>query len=65
MNDQHTLKEEKAMMNLMNTAYTCNMSTILAEDVCAPELRNPKHSGISTIRKGFLTRLFEALIVKK
>ena len=53
------------MMNLMNTAYTCNMSTILAEDVCAPELRNPKHSGISTIRKGFLTRLFEALIVKK
>ena len=59
------LKKEKNMMNLMNTPYSSNMSAILAEDVCAPELRNPKHSGISSIRKGFLDRLFEALAVKK
>ena len=53
------------MMNMMNNAYTSNLSVILAEDVYAPELRNPKLSGMSQTGNGLLSRLFRALSVKK
>ena len=47
------------MMSLMNTSGAANMSVFLAEDVCAPELRNPMLSGMSKTGKklfGFLFR---------
>lgn len=53
------------MMNMMNHDYTANLSVILAEDVSAPELRNPKLSGMSQNRAGLLSRLFKALTEKK
>ena len=46
------------MMNLMNDAYTANISVILAEDVNAPELRNPELSGMRKTRISLLSRLF-------
>ena len=53
------------MMNWMNDAYTSNLSAILAEDVSAPELRNPKLSGMSPAGNGLLSRLFRVLSAKK
>lgn len=44
----------KEDLNMYNT--TSYMSTMLAEDVCAPELRNPNHSAIRA--RGWLARLF-------
>ena len=42
--------------SMMNNWYcTANMSTMLAEDAGAPELRNPIHSGIRA--RGWLFRL--------
>ena len=40
------------MMNLMSN----NMAAMMAEDACAPELRNPLNSCMQT--KGFFSRLF-------
>ena len=48
------------MMNLINTAYTANLSVILAEDVGTPELRNPKLSGMSRKRKNMFVRFFKS-----
>ena len=45
------------MMNLMNTNYA-NMSVMLAEDVCAPELRSPKNSGMRKTGKCLFGILF-------
>ena len=59
------LKEDKPMMNWMNPAYTSNLSTILAEDVNTPELRNPKLSGMSKTRRNLFSRLIRNLTVKK
>ena len=53
------------MMNMMNNDYTSNLSVILAEDVSAPELRNPKLSGMSHNRSNLLSRLFRVLSAKK
>ena len=53
------------MMNTTNNAYTSNMSVILAEDVYAPELRNPKLSGMRRTGNGLLSLLFKALTAKK
>jgi hypothetical protein len=53
------------MMNLINTAYTANLSVILAEDVGSPELRNPKLSGMSRNRKHLFARFFNSLTVRK
>lgn len=53
------------MMYLMNTANISNLSAILAEDVTAPELRNPKVSGIYKSSKNVFSRLFAILNVKK
>ena len=53
------------MMNLMNTATTANLSVILAEDVGAAELRNPKLSGMSKPRKNLLSHLFKGLTARK
>ena len=39
------------MMNLMNTADYANMAVMLAEDVCAPELRSPVFGSGVTNRK--------------
>ena len=47
------------MMNLMNTADYANMAVMLAEDVCAPELRSPENGGMRKTGKrlfGFLFR---------
>ena len=41
----------------MNT-YTANMACLLSEDVGAPELRNPRISGIRR-RGGLLSRLIK------
>ena len=49
------------MMNLMNTAYTTNLSAILADDVSTPELRNPKLSGMSKTRRNVISRLIRGL----
>ncbi len=40
---------------MMNTAYTNSLSSLLAEDVHAPELRNPRYSGMRA--KGWMARL--------
>ena len=53
------------MMNMINNPYTSNLSVILAEDVYAPELRNPKLSGMSQNRTGLLSRLFRGLTARK
>ncbi len=53
------------MMNWMNPTYTSNLSTILAEDVSTPELRNPKLSGMSKTRRNLFSRLIRNLTVKK
>lgn len=46
------------MMNMnMNTMM---MSSMLAEDVGAPEIRNPRHSGMRPA-KGWLARLLRKL----
>ncbi len=52
-------------MNLINTTYTANLSTILAEDVGTPELRNPKLSGMSRNRKGIVARFINSLKARK
>jgi hypothetical protein len=52
------------MMNLINTAYTANLSVILAEDVSAPELRNPKLSRMSKIRRNLFSRLFKGMTAR-
>ncbi len=46
------------MMNTMmlNAANTLNLGALLAEDVCAPELRNPNTGAIRA--RGWLARLF-------
>ena len=53
------------MMNLINTAYTANLSAILAEDVGTPELRNPKLSGMSRIRRSLFSRLLKGMAARK
>ena len=53
------------MMNLMNIAYTTNLSVILAEDSGAPELRNPKLSGISKTGRSLFGRLFNGLKARR
>ena len=53
------------MMNLINTAYTANLSVVLAEDVGTPELRNPKLSGMSKTRMRLFSRLFKAANAQK
>lgn len=53
------------MMNLVNTACTANLSVILAEDVSAPELRNPKLSGMSKTHKSLFSRLFKGMAARK
>lgn len=53
------------MMNLINTAYTANLSVILAEDTGTPELRNPKLSGMSRNRKSMFTHFFKRLTARK
>ena len=53
------------MMNLINTTTTANLSVILAEDTGAPELRNPKLSGISKARMNLLSRLFKGMAARK
>ena len=63
-NDQQSLKED-IMMNLINTTYTANLSVILAEDVSAPELRNPKLSGMSKNRKNLFARFLNSLTARK
>ena len=52
------------MMNMINDTYTGNLSMILAEDVYAPELRNPKLSGMSQNRTSLLGRLFKRLTAR-
>ncbi len=52
-------------MNLINTAYTANLSVILSEDVGSPELRNPKLSGMSKSRMHLFSRLIKAISTKK
>ncbi len=52
-------------MNLINTAYTANLSVILSEDVGSPELRNPKLSGMSKARMHLFSRLIKAISTKK
>lgn len=42
---------------MLNTANTLNLSALLAEDVYAPELRNPKNSGMRA--RGWFARLFK------
>ena len=53
------------MMNLINNAYTANLSVILAEDVSSPELRNPKLSGMSKNRKNLFARFLNSLTARK
>ena len=53
------------MMNLINTAYTANLSVILAEDTGTPELRNPKLSGMSMNRKSMFARFFKRLTARE
>jgi hypothetical protein len=53
------------IMNLINTAYTANLSVILSEDVGSPELRNPKLSGMSKARMHLFSRLIKAISTKK
>ena len=48
-------KEVIVMMMTMNNAFM-NISTVLAEDAGAPELRNPLAGGMRA--KGLLSRLF-------
>ena len=48
------------MINLINNTYTANLSVILAEDVGAAELRNPKISGMRKTRKGLISRLLKS-----
>ena len=50
---------------MMNWMYMNSMANVLAEDVYAPELRNPLNSGMTGNRKqdakktgGWLSRLF-------
>ena len=45
------------MINQMNS----NMATMLAEDVYAPELRNPKTSGMRNNRKSLVVRSVNGL----
>jgi len=61
-NTERRNEEETKMMNWMNMN---NMANVLAEDVYAPELRNPLNSGMTGNRKqdakktgGWLSRLF-------
>ena len=47
------------MMNPMMNANYANMAAMLAEDVCAPELRSPRNGGMRKTGKclfGFLFR---------
>lgn len=60
-----TVEGGATMMNLNNTATTANLSVILAEDVGAPELRNPKLSGMSKTRMSLFSRLFKGMGAKK
>ena len=53
------------MMYMMNTATTCNLSTILAEDVGAAELRNPKLYRMKKTRRSLFSRLFKRAAAKK
>lgn len=50
------IKEDLTMNMYKPTSY---MSTMLAEDVCAPELRNPNNSAIRAL--GWLKRLFKRM----
>ncbi len=43
-------------MNTMMMNNTLNLSTLLAEDVYAPELRNPNNGAMQS--RGFFARLF-------
>ena len=47
------------MYMMMNTPYNQNLSTLLAEDVCAPELRNPKNGAIRAYSRGWFANLFK------
>ena len=38
-----------------------HMAAVLAEDVYAPELRNPRNSGMSRIRKPVMKQLLDGL----
>jgi len=49
------------MMNMINSIYTANLSVILAEDTGAPELRNPKLSGMRKARMSLFSRLFKGM----
>ncbi len=49
------------MMNMINSIYTANLSVILAEDAGAPELRNPKLSGMCKVRVSLFSRLFKGM----
>ena len=42
-----------------------NMATVMAEDVCAPELRNPLTSGIRVNRKSLIMRIVNHLLRQK
>ncbi len=53
------------MMYMMNTANFNNLSAILAEDVNAPELRNPKVSGMRKAREKAFSRLVAMLNSKQ
>ena len=48
-------KKEVFVMTTMLNHYMANMSNMMAEDVNAPELRNPLHSGMR--KEGWLRRL--------
>ena len=47
------------MMNAMLNHYMSSMSSVMAEDVNAPELRNPLHSGMR--KEGWLRRLMRKM----
>ena len=50
-------KEVKTMLNSMLNHYMTNLSSVMAEDVNAPELRNPKLSGMQ--KESWLRRLLQ------
>ena len=45
------------MLNAMMNQYMSNLSSVLAEDVNAPELRNPMTGGMR--KEGWLRRLLQ------
>ena len=53
------MKEEIEMYHQMN--HSNNMAAVLAEDVYAPELRNPRISGMRKSRKSVAKRIVNGL----